>query len=137
MKSTVLDELKRAFNPEFLNRIDDIIVFHPLDRASTCRPDRRASCSASSRSGCAAQDIELEHRSPAAMEFLVEKGFDPALGARPLKRAIQRYLEDPLSEHILRGTWSGSRLIRVVRQGDELLFQPAAETETVSTGGGA
>jgi ATP-dependent Clp protease ATP-binding subunit ClpC len=134
IKNTVTDELKRAFNPEFLNRVDDVIVFHPLTRGHM---DQIVSILLTSLEGrLAAQDLKLEV-SPEAVAFLVEKGFDPALGARPLKRALQRYLEDPLSEAILRGTLVGSRLIRVVRQGDELLFQPAAETETVSTGGGA
>jgi ATP-dependent Clp protease ATP-binding subunit ClpC len=82
------------------------------------------------------QDLKLDV-TPDAVAFLVEKGFDPALGARPLKRALQRFIEDPLSEAILRGTLVGSRLIRVVRQGDELLFQPADATEAVTTGGGA
>jgi ATP-dependent Clp protease ATP-binding subunit ClpC len=134
IKNTVTDELKRAFNPEFLNRVDDVIVFHPLTRGHM---DQIVSILLTSLEGrLAAQDLKLEV-SPEAVAFLVEKGFDPALGARPLKRALQRYLEDPLSEAILRGTLVGSRLIRVVREGDELLFQPATETETVPTGGGA
>ena len=134
IKSTVTDELKRAFNPEFLNRVDDVIVFHPLTRVHM---DSIVSILLTLlEQRLAAQDLKLEV-SPEAVAFLVEKGFDPALGARPLKRALQRYLEDPLSEAILRGTLAGSRLIRVVRQGDELVFQPVAAAETVPTGGGA
>ncbi len=129
------DELKRAFNPEFLNRVDDVIVFHPLDPGAHGLRSS-ASCSTLLEQRLAAQDLKLEV-SPEAVAFLVEKGFDPALGARPLKRALQRYLEDPLSEAILRGTLVGSRLIRVVRQGDELVFQPVSAAETVPTGGGA
>jgi ATP-dependent Clp protease ATP-binding subunit ClpC len=134
IKNTVTDELKRAFNPEFLNRVDDVIVFHPLTRGHM---DQIVTILLTSLEGrLAAQDLKLEV-SPEAVAFLVEKGFDPALGARPLKRALQRYLEDPLSEAILRGTLVGSRLIRVIRQGDELVFQPVAASEPVSTGGGA
>jgi len=134
IKSTVTDELKRAFNPEFLNRVDDVIVFHPLTRGHM---DSIVSILLSLlEQRLAAQDLKLEV-TPEAVAFLVEKGFDPALGARPLKRALQRYLEDPLSEAILRGTLTGSRMIRVVRQGEELLFQPADAIETVGTGGGS
>jgi ATP-dependent Clp protease ATP-binding subunit ClpC len=83
-----------------------------------------------------AQDLTLDV-TPDAVAFLVEKGFDQALGARPLKRAVQRYLEDPLSEAILRGTLAGKSTIRVVRTGDSLTFQPADAAEAVHTGGTA
>jgi ATP-dependent Clp protease ATP-binding subunit ClpC len=134
IKSTVTDELKRAFNPEFLNRVDDVIVFHPLTRGHMDQIVSILLGQLAQR--LAAQDLRLDV-SPEAVAFLVEKGFDPALGARPLKRALQRYLEDPLSEAILRGTLKASPLIRVVRNGDELTFTPAASTETVPAGGGA
>jgi ATP-dependent Clp protease ATP-binding subunit ClpC len=134
IKSTVTDELKRAFNPEFLNRVDDVIVFHPLTRAHM---DEIVTILLSAlQARLATQDLKLDV-SPEAVAFLVEKGFDPALGARPLKRALQRYLEDPLSEAILRGTLKASPVVRVVREGDELRFEPAASTETVPAGGGA
>src|SRR5687767_3808243 len=85
----------------------------------------------------AAQDLKLDV-SPEAVAFLVQKGFDPALGARPLKRALQRHLEDPLSEAILRGTLKGSGTVRVIAGAEELAFLPAAATvEEVPTGGSA
>jgi len=130
----VTDELKRAFNPEFLNRVDDVIVFHPLTRGHMDQIVSILLGQLAQR--LAAQDLKLDV-SPEAVAFLVEKGFDPALGARPLKRALQRYLEDPLSEAILRGTLKASPLIRVVREGDELKFTPADATETVPAGGGS
>jgi ATP-dependent Clp protease ATP-binding subunit ClpC len=134
IKTTVTDELKRAFNPEFLNRVDDVIVFHPLTRGHM---DQIVSILLSQlQARLKAQDLTLD-ASAEAVEFLVEKGFDPALGARPLKRALQRYLEDPLSEAILRGTLKGSPVIRVVRSGDELVFRPADAVEPVAAGGGA
>jgi len=119
IKSTVQDELKRTFNPEFLNRIDDTVVFHALTRENMQAivlillqqvRDRLRS-----------QDVILDI-DPAAIEFLVERGFDPSLGARPLKRAIQRLLEDPLAEHILRGRVKGGGTVRVERRDDGLDF---------------
>ncbi|MEO6462813.1 MAG: ATP-dependent Clp protease ATP-binding subunit [Candidatus Eisenbacteria bacterium] len=135
IKNTVTDELKRAFNPEFLNRVDDVIVFHPLTRGHMDQIVAILLSQLAER--LATQDIQLDV-SPEAVSFLVEKGFDPALGARPLKRALQRYLEDPLSEAILRGTLKSSPVIRVERSGDELKFTPSDTVmETVPAGGGA
>ena len=95
IKSTVQDELKRAFNPEFLNRIDDVIVFHALT-ARRHAGDRGRSCSARSGSDCVhRRSISRSPRRPSSCSS--SSGFDPSLGARPLKRAIQRLLEDPLS----------------------------------------
>ena len=98
MKETVTEEVRKAFNPEFLNRIDEVIVFHPLGRPEMknildlmlVRGERKI----------AAQGYALE-LSAEAKDFLLEKGFDPQYGARPLQRIIQRYLEDPLAEEIL------------------------------------
>ena len=128
IKSTVHDELKRAFNPEFLNRIDDVIVFHALTR-----DDMRAIVGillGQVKERLRAQDIHLDISSE-AVELLIERGFDPSLGARPLKRAIQRLLEDPLSEYILRGQLPSGGQVRVTRRGDELDFAPAARVEAV------
>jgi len=134
IKNTVTDELKRAFNPEFLNRVDDVIVFHPLTRAHMDQIVQILLKSLAAR--LKTQDLTLEV-APEAIDFLVQKGFDQALGARPLKRALQRYLEDPLSEAILRGSLKGGNVIRVVRQGEELQFVPADAAEAVPTGGSA
>src|SRR6202008_2755456 len=87
IKSTVHDELKRTFNPEFLNRIDDVIVFHGLVRDHMKEIVSILLGQFSAR--LKAQEIMLE-LTPEAIELLIDKGFDPALGARPLKRAIQR-----------------------------------------------
>ncbi len=134
IKSTVTDELKRAFNPEFLNRVDDVIVFHPLTRQHMHEIVNILLGMLGQR--LATQDLKLEVAEE-AKEFLIEKGFDPALGARPLKRALQRYLEDPLSEAILRGTIRPNQAVRVVRQGEELQFVPADAAEAVAAGGSA
>ncbi len=123
IKSTVHEELKRAFNPEFLNRIDDVIVFRSLSRE-----DMRNIVGillGQVKERLSAQDIHLDV-SPEAMELLIERGFDPSLGARPLKRAIQRLLEDPFAEFILRGQLPAGGTIRVARKNDQLDFEPLA-----------
>src|SRR6185436_3332200 len=118
-KSTVQDELKRTFNPEFLNRIDDVIVFHALTR-----DDMRNIVGillAQLKDRLKVQEIDLEV-TPEGIELLIERGFDPSLGARPLKRAIQKLLDDPFAEFILRGRFAGGARIQVSRKGDELEF---------------
>jgi ATP-dependent Clp protease ATP-binding subunit ClpC len=122
IKTTVQDELKRAFNPEFLNRIDDVIVFHALSRDNMRQIVEILLGQVKER--LVAQDIHLDI-TPEAVELLISKGFDPSLGARPLKRAIQRHLEDPLAEFILRGQLPAGAQVRVERKGDELDFMPA------------
>ena len=99
MKLRVMGELKKVFRPEFLNRIDDVIVFHKLqkDEIKTIVELllRRI------RASLAERELQLE-LSDDAKDLLVDKGWDPAMGARPLRRAIQRYIEDPLADFVLR-----------------------------------
>ena len=99
MKNRIMSELKKVFRPEFLNRIDDVVVFHKLtkDEIKTIVELllRRI------REQLADRDLQLE-LSEEAKDLLVEKGWDPAMGARPLRRAIQRYIEDPLADFVLR-----------------------------------
>ena len=98
MQDKVRQEIERAFNPEFLNRVDDIIVFHPLTKAEIAEIVHILLEEMRSRLGEEEMTLTL---TDAAIEFLVEEGYDERFGARPLKRAIQKYLEDPLSEKIL------------------------------------
>ena len=98
MQDKVRQEIERAFNPEFLNRVDDIIVFHPLTKAEIAEIVHILLEEMRSRLGEEGMTLTL---TDAAIEFLVEEGYDERFGARPLKRAIQKYLEDPLSEKIL------------------------------------
>ncbi|RKZ07702.1 ATP-dependent Clp protease ATP-binding subunit ClpC [bacterium] len=100
MKAKVLEELKKAFNPEFLNRLDEIIVFRQLDRNDLIQIIEILLKDLYERLEAQHIDFEITQE---AKEFVLEKGYNPELGARPLKRAIQRYLEDPLSEKILSG----------------------------------
>ncbi len=119
LKARMLDEVKRVFKPEFLNRIDEIVVFRQFDKPEMV------------------QILELEVRkvtvrlerkgihlvmNAEAREFLLEKGFDQAMGARPLRRAVQRYLEDPLAEDILRGDFQEAEKVSVTQDGDGLAF---------------
>jgi ATP-dependent Clp protease ATP-binding subunit ClpC len=107
MKDVVMEEVKRHFNPEFLNRIDDIIVFHPLTKEESSKIlvlilERVIQKLKN-------QDIVPE-LTPEAQEFLLEKGFDPNYGARPLLRVIQRELEDPMAEELLARRLSGGKV---------------------------
>jgi ATP-dependent Clp protease ATP-binding subunit ClpC len=98
MKETINEEVKKAFNPEFLNRIDEVIVFHPLGR-----PEMKKILDLMlerHKEKIAQQGFEIE-MTDEAKEFLLEKGFDPHYGARPVQRIIQRYLDDALAEEIL------------------------------------
>src|SRR5205814_3138184 len=101
MKSRIMGELKKVFRPEFLNRIDEVIVFHKLQKEEITQIVelllRRI------RESMAERELSL-NRSDDARDLLVEKGWDPAMGARPLRRAIQRYIEDPLADEVLKAT---------------------------------
>src|SRR5262249_39316964 len=99
MKSRIMGELKKVFRPEFLNRIDEVIVFHKLSKEEILEivdlmVDRV-------RAQVAEHELQLD-LSKDAKELLVDKGWDPAMGARPLRRAIQRYVEDPLADEVLK-----------------------------------
>ncbi|WP_412067349.1 ATP-dependent Clp protease ATP-binding subunit [Rubrivirga sp. IMCC43871] len=122
MKSTVEDALKKVFNPEFLNRIDDVIVFHPLEKSHILEIIDVMKADLFARVEELGIGIEL---SQAAKEFLVEKGFDPQFGARPLRRAIQKYVEDPMAEAILTNDLQEGAKISVdyKGEGEELSFK--------------
>src|SRR6267142_1463206 len=119
MKQTVMDELKKSFNPEFLNRIDEAIVFHPLERPQMAQITAILLEQVADRLKTNGIRVTLDH---SVVELLIEKGFDVTLGARPLKRSIQKLIEDPLSEHVLRGQLKDGSEVVVSRQGDELTF---------------
>ncbi len=126
MKSTIEEALKRVFNPEFLNRIDDTIVFHALEKSHIQEIVQIQIRDLSKR--LEAQGLTLELTAEAS-EFLADKGFDPAYGARPLRRAIQKYLEDPIAEELLKGVFVEGSAVRVRVNGEtgELWFTSAAD----------
>lgn len=128
MKNLLLEEVKKTFKPEFLNRLDEIIVFRPLGKEDLEK----------------IVDIEISYinerlleqgfkvqLTPKAKEFFIERGFDPVFGARPLKRVIQRFLEDPLAEDVIKGRFSKEVKqdkkepvkIKVTRKGETLEFE--------------
>jgi ATP-dependent Clp protease ATP-binding subunit ClpC len=121
MKGKVTDELKRVFNPEFLNRVDGTVVFHSLGVEEMRQIVEILLRDVEVRLSEADVTLKIAEE---AKDLLIEKGFDPAFGARPLRRAIQRYLEDPLSEEILKGSYSEGGTIAIERKGDELKFRP-------------
>ncbi|MBU0700543.1 ATP-dependent Clp protease ATP-binding subunit [bacterium] len=108
MKDKVMAEMKKTFNPEFLNRIDDVIVFHTLSKEHIDQIANMMVKDLNER--IHEQGISLE-LSQSAHEFLFKKGFDPAYGARPLRRAIQRHIEDPLAEELLRGKFKKGKIM--------------------------
>jgi ATP-dependent Clp protease ATP-binding subunit ClpC len=128
MRERVKEEIERAFNPEFLNRVDDIIVFHPLSRAQIGEIVHIMLKEVRDR--LAEENLRLQ-LTDAALEFLVERGYDEKFGARPLRRAIQRFIEDPLSEKILLSEFPAHEEIAVdvAQDGQSLEFRvPSAKT---------
>ncbi|NJC74285.1 AAA domain-containing protein, partial [Planosporangium thailandense] len=115
MKVKVNDELKQHLRPEFLNRIDDTIVFHPLSEAEILSVVDIMISRIEGQLRNKDMDLELSDDSK---RFLAKKGYDPVLGARPLRRAIQREIEDPLSERILWGELRPGQIIVVDCDGD-------------------
>ncbi len=119
MKERLMDEVKRTFKPEFLNRVDDIIVFRSLTKEDLEKIVELEIKEVGSR--LKEQNIRIE-LSQDAKDFLIDKGFDKAFGARPLKRTIQRYLEDPLAEEIIKGTYKKGGKVVAVAKTDHLEF---------------
>ncbi|MFQ3671249.1 MAG: ATP-dependent Clp protease ATP-binding subunit, partial [Verrucomicrobiia bacterium] len=120
VKSKLLEEAKKTFKPEFLNRMTDIIVFHPLTRDELTQVVQLEFSKVVER--LKGREITLT-LSPEALDFLMEKGYDPAYGARPLRRAIERYVEDPVAEEIIRGHLKAGDHVKVIRKGDILGFE--------------
>ncbi len=119
IKDRLLGEVRKSFKPEFLNRIDDIIVFRPLAREHLQQIIKLEVAHVVERLKDKGIEISL---SAEALEFLIEKGYDPIYGARPLRRTIQRYIEDTLSEEIIAGRFKEGSKITVVRKEDNLVF---------------
>ena len=126
MKETVLGELKRVFNPELLNRLDEVIVFHQLSKDDLRKIVDlmldRLQHQLSERKISLAVDQN-------AKDFLIDRGYDPTFGARPLRRAIQRYVEDPLAEEVLKGRFPEGGTLRIKLEGDALTFEEVSLLE--------
>ncbi len=122
MKSTIQNALKKAFSPEFLNRLDDVIVFNSLSKEHIHEIIDITLAKLFSRIDALGYKIELTDN---AKDFIADKGYDPQYGARPLNRAIQKYLEDPLAEEILKADFNNNDVIVADYggKGEELSFK--------------
>jgi ATP-dependent Clp protease ATP-binding subunit ClpC len=120
MKDRLMQEVKRTFKPEFLNRIDDIIVFKSLTKENLYKIVDLEIKEVAERLKERSMTLEMTKE---ANDLLIEKGFDPVFGARPLKRTIQRFLEDPLSEEIIAGRFKEGDKVKVVRKNETLEFE--------------
>jgi len=125
IESKVMDELRAHFRPEFLNRVDDVIVFHPLTREDL---DQIVALQlARLRALVAAKGLVLDV-TPEAMSWIADAGYDPLYGARPLKRVIQRELQNPIAMELLSGGYAEGDTIRVAVDGEQLAFVRATDS---------
>ncbi|HIG80183.1 MAG TPA: ATP-dependent Clp protease ATP-binding subunit [Verrucomicrobiales bacterium] len=127
MRELIMEEAKKTFRPEFMNRLDDMIVFRSLDKKDLGEILGLELRKVTERLKEKEIDLVLDKK---AHDLLVEKGFDPEYGARPMRRAVERFLEDPLAEEILRGSLVGGDPIKVSAKDDKLTFKQKASTET-------
>lgn len=134
IKQTLNSEIERYFRPEFINRLDDVIVFRPLNRDDLVNIVEYELKKVRTRLKEQTYILELDE---AAKDFLIEKGYNPDFGARPLRRAIEQYVEDPLSESILRGEFKEGQTITTTREeGKDHLSFTATDTEPAAEGEG-
>src|SRR3989441_782824 len=120
MRDKLLEEAKKTFKPEFINRLDDIIVFHQLTKPDLMKIVDLEVDKVLARVKAKEVQVELENT---AKEFLIEKGYDPTYGARPMRRAVERYLEDPFAEELLRGNVKAGDTVHVAAAEGKLVFK--------------
>jgi ATP-dependent Clp protease ATP-binding subunit ClpC len=119
MRDRLLEEARKAFKPEFINRLDDIIVFHQLTKPDLLQIVELEVAKVFARIREKEVAIELDQ---SAKELLIEKGYDPQYGARPMRRAVERYLEDPFAEELLRGNIKAGDVVRASAADGKLSF---------------
>ena len=122
-RAGVLEEVKKTFNPEFINRIDEIVVFHTLNREHI---RRIVDLQVAQLNAQLAEKGFAVRLSPEATDWLIEKGFDPAYGARHLRRAIQTHIEDPLAMELLRHDFRGTEEILAALEDGRIVFHVKA-----------
>jgi len=133
IKEKILGETKKVFKPEFLNRLDDQIVFHSLTREDLSKIVSLEVAKVAARVREKGVEIEL---TPEASTFLIEKGYEPVYGARPLRRAIERYLEDPIAEEVIRGKIKAGDRVKVGADKENLTFtttSPSAPAKSTAS----
>ena len=131
MKELIMDEAKKAFRPEFLNRLDDVIVFHSLDKDALMKILDLEIIKVVERLEKKDINLVLDDK---ARDFLVKKGHDPEYGARPMRRAVERFMEDPLAEEILRDKLTEGQPIQVSSDEDKLTFTQETAAKTAVAG---
>jgi ATP-dependent Clp protease ATP-binding subunit ClpC len=134
MKRILQESLDRHFRPEFLNRLDDIIVFRNLDRPELAKIVLIELDHVRGRLADRGLQLTLTDE---AIDFLIEKGYNPEFGARPLKRAIEHHVEDPLAEEILRGAYKEAHRVMVTVRDGHLYFEASHEEPTPHDAEGA
>ena len=123
MREKIMDEAKRLFRPEFLNRLDDIIVFRSLTKPDLIQILDLEIAKVMERLKGKKLQLQLDEK---AKDYLVEKGYDPTYGARPMRRSVERFLEDPLAEEILKGNLHEGEPVQVTVDKDKLLFSQSS-----------
>ena len=131
MKSRIMGELKRVFRPELINRIDEIIVFHKLTRDEITQIVELLLVRLKEQMAEHGLALQLTEE---AKDLLVQEGYDPAMGARPLRRAIQRLIEDPLADEVLKGNLPEGTVIVVDRDGEQMKLVPTLPEEPAAVG---
>jgi len=126
MREKIMDEAKKTFRPEFLNRLDDIIVFRSLTKPDLVQILDLEIAKVMQRLKARNILLQLDEK---AKDHLVSKGYDPLYGARPMRRAVERSLEDPLAEEILRGVFHEGEPLLVTVDGDHLVFSQKTAAE--------
>jgi len=130
-RERVLEEAKKTFRPEFLNQLDDLIVFRSFTKPDLIQILNLEVEKVIERLRTKNLQLELDET---AKDFLVEKGYDPQYGARPMRRAVERFLEDSLAEELLRGNLQPGEPIRVTSNKEKLVFNQKAASENAVTG---
>jgi ATP-dependent Clp protease ATP-binding subunit ClpC len=132
MREKIMDEAKKTFRPEFLNRLDDIIVFRSLTKPDLIQILDLEINKVMHRLKARNIILQLDEK---AKDFLVGKGHDPQYGARPMRRSVERSLEDPLAEEILKGSFHEGEPIHVSSDGERLTFTQKAPEEGATAEG--
>jgi len=131
IKDNVLNELKKTFNPEFLNRVDETVVFHPLEKEHLSSIiDLLVE---ETNMMLLEQGLVIEV-SQEVKEWIIKRFYQPTYGARPMRRAVQKVIEDPLSEEILKGRFRGIHKINVILESDTPIFIEAEEAIPILSG---
>jgi len=132
IKDNVMNELKKTFNPEFLNRVDEMVVFHPLEKDHLLSIIDLLIAELNKQLLDHELFIEVDN---AVKEWIIEKYYQPSYGARPMRRAIQKEIEDPLSEHLLKGRFKGTHKIKAVLEANTPVFIEADDAAVLSGSG--